>query len=1304
MEFRILGPLEVVVDGRVLAIPAGRQRALLALLIVNAGRVLSTDRIVEGLWGDEPPAGAAKALGFHVSRLRDALDPGRVRGGTDHVLATVPGGYLLRAEDAQIDARRCERLAAEGRALLRTDPAAAAARFAEALALWRGDPLEGLADEPFAPPALALLEELRLRLLEDRFEAELALGHNEEVIGELGRAVAANPLREQLRGQLMTALYRSGRQAEALRVYEDGRRILAEELGIDPSPSLQRLQVSILRHDAGLERPEAAPPPRNPYKGLRAFDEADSPDFFGREALTRRLVERLAEVARAGGLLTLVGPSGSGKSSVIRAGLVPALRAGALPGSERWPIAVMFPGGRPFEALSAALRAAAPDASPAVPGQVEGGEELARLAGRIAGDAGGRLLLVIDQFEELFLLTAEAARSRFLRCLVRALAVPGSSLLVVTTLRADRLDRPLLSSDLGELLRGGLEVVTPLRQDELERAIASPAEGVGMEVEPGLAAEIAAGLVQRPAALPLLEYAMTELFEHRAGRHLTREAYDAIGGAPGALGRRAEETWQGLDPADRETARQALLRLVGLENRSEPTVRRVPRAELEPSREERERVDRVIDAFVQRRLLSFDRDPVTGAATVEVAHEALLSHWPRLAGWVDEERQAISMRSRLGEAAAEWVAAGQDPGFLLAGARLDLFRSWAASTDLRLNESERALLASSLAEARRDEEQERARAAHERSLERRAATRLRALVAVFGVAALVATTLSVAVLRQSQAAGEERAVATAKKLAASSVGRLASDPQLSLLLAVQAAEATLDRGFVVDDAMYALHWALQEDRVAYPVGSGTVATGPAPGGPRGIFLLPLDQLIRLAIAHAGRALTAEECLAYLDMAACPAPPATPGAGQQLAVYTTEKGRVPIAELASGTVAGTSVRVASEVPADLAPLLAPFEQDQGIQVAWDGGRPADVAALVAGGTLPDVALVSAPGLVASLARQGQLVDLGGYLDVARLRSAGGDYLADLGTVDPSGAWPTTSGRLYGVPVAISSGSLIWYPVAAFQAAGYRVPATWAELMALSRQMVADGRTPWCLGTEAGASSGRSLADWVAELILHQEGTAFYDAWSSGSESFESPRVGAAFETLGEIVFGHSFVLNGAGSVAHISPGMAALPMQLDPPGCWLDAATTAERGAWGKGLRDLTGAFPLPDPAPTSSPPVLGQVYMAVVFRDRPEVRRLVAYLTGDSFAAALASSAGSSGLFAARSRPAGARAGGEVAIIGQGLAAALAAGRFRVDASDLMPRAVAASFDRGMLLFLSAQVDRAQVLAGIEASWYPPGG
>jgi len=252
LEFRLLGPVEAVVDGRPVALPAAKPRALLAVLLLDRNRVVSVGRLVEDLWGDEPPETATKALQGYVSQLRKAL-------GADRLL-TKPPGYSLRVEDGELDLDRFEVLAREGRELLGSgESKAAAKRLAEALELWRGTPFAEFESEPFARDAGARLEDARLAALEERIEADLALGRHARLIPELEELVAREPLRERPRAQLMLALYRSGRQAEALDAFQQGRRVLVEELGIDPSPRLQQLHGAILRQESGLEPARATP-------------------------------------------------------------------------------------------------------------------------------------------------------------------------------------------------------------------------------------------------------------------------------------------------------------------------------------------------------------------------------------------------------------------------------------------------------------------------------------------------------------------------------------------------------------------------------------------------------------------------------------------------------------------------------------------------------------------------------------------------------------------------------------------------------------------------------------------------------------------------------------------------------------------------------------------------------------------------------------------------------------------------------------------------------------------------------------
>ena len=259
MEFRILGPVEVVAGGRRVDLGGPKQRALLVALLLRANERVSQDVLVDHLWGESPPPTAAKTLQAYVSRLRKALagdgtEPQRGRA----TLETQGHGYVLRIASGSLDADRFQQLLDEGRrALAGGDAKTAAGRLREALALWRGPALEDVAYEPFAQPEIARLEELRLTALEERIEADLARGQDGELVGELESLVERHPLRERLRGQLMLALYRADRQAEALQVYQRGRQALATELGLEPSEGLQRLELQILDHDPALD-----PPPR----------------------------------------------------------------------------------------------------------------------------------------------------------------------------------------------------------------------------------------------------------------------------------------------------------------------------------------------------------------------------------------------------------------------------------------------------------------------------------------------------------------------------------------------------------------------------------------------------------------------------------------------------------------------------------------------------------------------------------------------------------------------------------------------------------------------------------------------------------------------------------------------------------------------------------------------------------------------------------------------------------------------------------------------------------------------------------
>jgi YVTN family beta-propeller protein len=329
MEFRVLGALEVREDGdRSIPLGAGKQRAALAILLLHANEVVGTERLIDELWGESPPKAARKALQVYVTHLRKALGPERIR--------TQAPGYVLELAPDEFDLHRFERLVQKGRELQANgDPAGATAALREALALWKGQPLADFTFEPFAQTEIPRLEELRLAALEDRIDAELALGHGSELVAELEALVAEHPYRERLRGQLMLALYRAGRQADALAAYQETRKLLVEELGVEPSPALQRLEGAILRQEPALEtvlaEPAVAAPPPRAAKATRR--------------LNLRLAAAIPAVLLAAGLASLGISRWRGSDSLSR---VDANAIGVIDADDAAIEAqVPLPGGRP---------------------------------------------------------------------------------------------------------------------------------------------------------------------------------------------------------------------------------------------------------------------------------------------------------------------------------------------------------------------------------------------------------------------------------------------------------------------------------------------------------------------------------------------------------------------------------------------------------------------------------------------------------------------------------------------------------------------------------------------------------------------------------------------------------------------------------------------------------------------------------------------------------------------------------------------------------------------------------------------
>jgi WD40 repeat protein/DNA-binding SARP family transcriptional activator len=759
-EFRILGPLAAYHDGEALALGGERQRALLAVLLVHANELVCTELLVDQLFRGSRPGSGGNALRVAVSRLRQVL-------GDDHatMLLTRRGGYVLSIDPEQLDAAVFERLLEEGRSLLANgDGVGANARLREALSLWRGRPLADLTSVEDVQGEIRRLEELRLLAEMERIDAELALGRAGEAVVELERLIASEPLQERLRGQLMLALYRSGRPADALSAYREACAFLREELGLTPSPALRELEAMILRHDPALGLPHGPAPIQAvvcPFKGLAAFDGSDAEFFCGRDRAISELIARLAEWPLVG----IIGPSGIGKSSLLRAGVLPALRSGSLPGSANWRQVLLRPGEHPCAELRRTL---APD--------------LRHLVERLGDD--GRLLVAVDQLEELFTVCDdELERREFLEQLVAAAGDNQRRVLVLCALRADFYGRISAYPAFAELLSRSHALVGPIGPAELREVIEQPAARAGIEVQRELVDLLVAEVADEPGGLPLLSTTLLELWQARDGRMLRLEHYRATGGVRGGVARIAEAAYMRLSEHERRVARSLLLRLADLGEET-PERRRVPLAEIERM----EGCAGVLLALTDARLLT------VGAGTVELSHEALLREWPRYRGWLEEDRVGRRLQAHLRAQAGEWDARGRDAGDLYRGARLAAALDFCAQHDDEMDRLERQFIDASRAQA--DSETQRQRSQNRR---------LRLLLvgaAVLLILAVLAGT--VALIRQHQARVDARlAVAEANAALGRQLGAEAlSEARLDVAALLAREAVALDRSPQTESTLF----------------------------------------------------------------------------------------------------------------------------------------------------------------------------------------------------------------------------------------------------------------------------------------------------------------------------------------------------------------------------------------------------------------------------------------------------------------------------------------------------------------------
>jgi WD40 repeat protein/DNA-binding SARP family transcriptional activator len=743
----VLGPLRV--DG---GDPLERRdRVALSVLAVRHGEVVSPEQFADALWGEQLPASWPKQVQILVGRLRKVLGA--------EAIETTTGGYRLALPSDELDSVRFEQLVERARMLAATGQAdRAAATHARALALWQGRPLDELDRWVPGLSEASRLEELKRTAEEDWLDNRLAAGEHRAVAAEAEALATAEPLRERRWAIVALAQYRCGRQGDALRSLHRARRILSEELGIDPGPELVALEAAILRQEPELR---AAPEPALasdacPYKGLAPYDVGDEESFFGRDAEVAACLERF----RSASLLLVAGPSGCGKSSLVRAGLVPALRR------QGRATAVLVPGDDPESAMDAAL----------------------------AGSDDG-VVLVIDQLEEVF---AHGHAPEVVQAFCRRVAAYAQGRApVIATLRSDHLGGLSIAPELSRLAERGLHLLRPLAGDELRESVEQPAAQAGLRLEAGLVELVSRDCEGEPGALPLLSHALVETWRRRDGNVLTVEAYRATGGIRGAVARSADRLYDGLDLEQRSVVRSVLLRLVTPSPEGDPVRCRVRSEALlgDPAR------DRVVSLLVRARLVTSEQD------CFELAHEALARAWPRLQSWLDDDAAGQRVLRHLTAAAEGWESLGRPATELYRGGRLDTALEWRDASHPHLTQVEEQFLESSvsLADAETRAATERARR------DARQNRRLRGLLATTALLLVAALIAGVVALRQREQARTGRQTATARELAVAADANVAIDAERSVLLALAAVE---EADGTLPEVEEALHRALTANRIS----------------------------------------------------------------------------------------------------------------------------------------------------------------------------------------------------------------------------------------------------------------------------------------------------------------------------------------------------------------------------------------------------------------------------------------------------------------------------------------------------------